>query len=111
MGMGEGNSALGAAPANNRGLLALVITLGALILLALGMLVGGALLGAGPGAGDAEAYQTAIPAAGDAHIAGAELDGTRLMLRIDGGDEGGSVVVIEAATGRVVGRIELDRAP
>jgi hypothetical protein len=33
------------------------------------------------------------------------------MLRIDGGDGGGAVIVLEARTGRIVGRVELDRAP
>jgi hypothetical protein len=90
--------------------LALVIILGVLLLLAFGALVGGLLLGAGPG-GDArdEEYLTSIPAVAGARITESELDGNRLLLRIEGGEA--AVVVLEATTGRVIGRVELDHAP
>jgi hypothetical protein len=109
--MNEGNSVFQVAAASHRGLLAVIVILGVLILVALGALVGGLLLGAGPGAGGDEAYSMAIPVPADSSIAGAELDGPRLMLRIDGGANADSVVVLEAATGRIVGRIELDPQP
>ena len=109
--MTEANSANTTPAANHRGLLALVITLGALILLAFGALVGGLLLGTGSqnGAADAEAYLTSIPSAEGSRIVQTELDGNRLLLRLEG--SGDAVVVLEATTGRIIGRIELDHAP
>jgi len=94
-------------------MLALVIFLGVLIILAMGVLVGGVIMGAGPGrAGAGEPYVTTLPASADAWISEANLDGTRLVVRLDGGGEGGGeVVVLEAATGRVLGRVVLQRAP
>jgi hypothetical protein len=111
--MAEADSANGTAPANYRAMLALVIFLGVLILLALGALVGGTLMGAGPGSGGSDApYVTTLPAGADAWISEAGIDGTRLFVRIDGGGEGGGeVLVLEAATGRVIGRVNLDRTP
>lgn len=90
--------------------MALVIILGVLIVLALGVLIGGVLLGAGPGnrAGSG-AYRTVIPSAVESRIVETELDGNRLLLRLEGG--GDAVIVLEATTGRVIGRVELDRAP
>ena len=109
--MTESDSANGTSAANHRGLLALVVTLGGLILLAFGALIGGLLLGAGSGrsAGDGEPYLISVPVASGARIAQTELDGNRLLLRLEGGGE--AVVILEATTGRVIGRIELDRAP
>ncbi len=113
--MTEADSANSTSPANHRGLLALVIILGGLLLLAFGALVGGVLLGAGPGGrAPGEAYLTSIPAPADARITQTELDGNRLLIRVDDGriDGGGqAVIVIEATTGRVIGRVELDHAP
>ena len=106
--MTEFDSANRSSAANHRGLLALVITLGVLILLAFGALIGGLLLGVGSGreAGGAEPYLVSLPAAAGARIAQSQLDGNRLLLRLEGGGE--SIVVLEAMTGRIVGRIELD---
>jgi len=90
-----------------------VIALGVLILIAVGALIGGLMLrGERPAPAVAEAYLTTLPATPDAWFSEAHLDGTRLVVRIDGGGEGGGeVVVLEAATGRVIGRIALERAP
>ena len=111
--MAEADSAKGTPPANYRAMLALVIFLGVLILLALGMLIGGALMGAGPGTrAGSEPYVVTLPAAAGGRISEAQLDGTRLVLRVDGGGEsGGEIFVLEAATGRIIGRIALERAP
>ena len=108
--MTEADSANRTSAANHRGLLALVIILGVLLLLAFGALIGGLLLGAGPGrVATGEAYLTSIPATAEARIAQSELDGNRLLLRVEGSGE--AVVVLEATTGRIIGRVELDRAP
>ena len=109
--MTEFDSANRSSAANHRGLLALVIALGALILLAFGALVGGLLLGAGSqrAAGGAEPYLVSVPAAAGARIAQTELDGDRLLLRLEGGGE--TIVILETTTGRIIGRIELDHAP
>lgn len=91
--------------------MALVITLGALILLAFGALIGGLLLGVGSesDAGDAGPYLVSVPASAGARIAQSELNGNRVVLRLEGAGE--SVVILEATTGRIIGRIELDHAP
>ena len=108
--MTDADSANNTSPANRRGLLALVIFLGVLLLLALGALVGGLLLGTGLGGGarDGE-YITSIPVAAGAQITESELDGNRLLLRIEGSQT--VLVVLETTTGRVIGRVELDHAP
>lgn len=112
-GMVEADSANGTAPANYRGMLALVIFLGILIVLALGALIGGAIMGAGPASRtDGGPYLTSLPASPGAQIGDAQLDGPRLILRLEGGGEGGGeVVILEAATGRVIGRVALEQAP
>jgi hypothetical protein len=109
--MTEFDSANGSSPANHRGLYALVITLGVLILLAFGALIGGLLLGVGSesAAGGTGPYLVSVPAPAGARIAETELDGNRIVLRLEGGGE--SVVIVEATTGRIIGRIELDHAP
>ena len=107
--MTDADSANETSPANHRGPLALVIILGVLLLLAFGALVGGMLLGAGPGGGvQGESYLTSIPVPAGARISETELDGNRLLLRIDGADE--AVIILEASTGRIVGRVELETA-
>ena len=107
--MTDADSANGTSPANHRGPLALVIILGVLIVLALGALVGGMLLGAGPGGGTQdEPYLTSIPVSAGAQISETELDGNRLLLRIDGA--GDAVIILEATRGRVIGRVELEPA-
>jgi hypothetical protein len=91
---------------NYRALKAVVIILGALILVALAALVTGMLLGVGPkspAAQLAEPYTTRLTAAPGAKIAGAQIDGNRLIVHIEDGS--GSVVVLDAATGRVLGHI------
>jgi len=79
-------------------------------MLAFGALIGGLLLGAGPGgsARDGE-YLTSIPVEAGAQITASELDGNRLLLRIEGHQT--VLVVLEATTGRVIGRVELDHVP
>jgi len=86
--------------------------LGVLILLALGALVGGLIAKSGgggresPAAGASAAYDVTIPATGSAEIAGATIDDGRLVVRLSGaaGDE---LVVMDPATGRVLGRVRV----
>ena len=90
-----------------RALKAVVIILGILILLALGALVAGVLLGTGrrAPAGDA-AYQVTLPAPAGARIGEATVDGNRLLLRLEG-QNSSELVILDAPSGRVIGRISL----
>ncbi len=98
-----------ATPASYRGLLALVILLGALIMIGVGALIAGAMLGAGRRAEAVEPYITGVPANGG-RIESAELQGNRILMRLTGG-AGDELVVLDAATGRLIGRIRLQAAP
>ena len=90
-----------------RGLKAVVIILGALILLAFGALVAGLILGTGPRTAARDTpYRVVIPAAAGARIGEASLDGNRLLLRLDG-TNGSELIVMDAASGRVIGRVTL----
>ncbi len=109
--MSEADSANGAAPANYRVMLAVVILLGALILIAFGVLAGGLLLGAGRDDAPAadEPYLTVLPAPAAGWFSDAQIDQGQIVVRIDGGGEtGGAVVVLDADTGEVIGRVELE---
>jgi type IV secretory pathway TrbL component len=98
-----------ASAASYRGLLALVILLGMLIMIGVGALIGGAFVGAGRRADASAPFLTSVPAAG-ARIESAELQGNRILMRLTGGT-GDELVVLDAASGRVVGRIRLENAP
>jgi hypothetical protein len=100
-----------ASPASYRGLLALVIILGALIMIGVGALIAGALLGAGRRAEIANAapFMTAVSAPGS-RIESAEIQGNRILMRLTGG-AGDEVVILDAASGRVLGRIRLEGSP
>ena len=104
-------SAVPQTPASYRGLLALVIILGALLMIGVGALVAGAMLGAGRRAevAGASPYVTAVPAPG-ARIESAEIQGNRILMRLSGatGDE---LVILDAPSGRLLGRIRLENAP
>ena len=107
-------------------MLAVVIILGVLIVLALGALVGGAIMrgrqpaasqganaGATTGAGaesGAAAYAARLAAPGE-RLESASTDQGRIVLRFSGGATGGELVVLDAATGRVIGRIAVDSGP
>jgi len=98
-----------ATPASYRGLLALVIILGALIMIAVGALIAGAMLGAGRRAEASVPYEMALPAPG-ARIESAEIQGNRILMRLSGGT-GDELVILDAASGRLIGRIRLNGAP
>jgi hypothetical protein len=86
-----------------RGLLALVILLGALIVLGVGALIGAAALGGGRGR-DAATFNASLDAPG-AHIESTELQGNRILLRLSGGAKGEELVILDAQSGRLLGRI------
>jgi len=98
-----------ASPASYRGLLALVIILGALIMIGVGALIAGAMLGAGRRADVAAPYVTNVPLAG-ARMESAELQGNRILIRLSGG-AGDELIVVDAASGRLIGRIRVEAAP
>jgi hypothetical protein len=86
-----------------RGLLALVIFLGVLILLGVGALIGAAALGGGRGR-DIAPFNTSVDAPG-AHIESTELQGNRVLLRLSGGANGEELVILDAQSGRLIGRV------
>ena len=90
-------------------MLTLVILLGALIMIGVGALIGGAFVSAGSRASTASPYVTAVPAPG-ARIESAEIQGNRILMRLTGG-QGDELVVLDAASGRLIGRVRLQSAP
>jgi len=88
-----------------RGALALVIFLGALCMMAVGALIAGAFLGAGSRGGAGTPYSATVPAAGQ-RVESSDIDGNRILLRLSGPD-GQELVVLDVATGRVIGRIKV----
>ncbi|HEX3484067.1 MAG TPA: hypothetical protein VHT51_03340 [Micropepsaceae bacterium] len=98
-----------------RGLLALVIILGALIVLGVIGLIVAAVFKAGNRApadvpaGANGSYAATVIAPGE-HIESTQLEGNRILLRLSG-PNGEELVVIEAASGRVVGRIAIAAKP
>ena len=100
-----------ASPAIQRGLLALVIVLGVLIMIGVGALIVGAMMGAGRRADPVadSPYLTAVLAPGQ-RIESAEIQGNRILMRLSGG-EGDELVILDAASGRLLGRIRLEGGP
>lgn len=92
-----------------RGLLALVIILGVLILLGVGALIAGAMLRVGNRAPSSAAYAANVLAPGE-RIESTELDGNRILLRLSG-PNGDELVVLDAGSGRVIGRIAVNTRP
>lgn len=99
-----------ATPASHRGLLALVIVLGVLIMIGVVALIAGAVMGAGRRGADAPGtpYLTSVPAPG-ARIESAEIQGNRILMRLTGNGE--ELVILDAASGRLLGRIRLEAGP
>jgi hypothetical protein len=94
----------------HRGLLALVIVLGVLILVAVGGLIATAVLRGARGPISASGPYSATIAAPGQRIEASAIDGNRILLRL-AGPEGGELVVIEAGSGRVLGRIAIATGP
>lgn len=91
-------------------MLAVVIILGVLIVLGVIGLIAGVLTGAGARRGVPQAYLAQIAAPGE-HIESAQLDGNRILVRLSGGANGDELVVLDAGSGRVLGRIAVAAAP
>ena len=89
-----------------RGLLALVIFLGVLIMLGVGALIGAAASGGGRGR-EAAPFNASVDAPG-AHIESTELQGNRILLRLSGGARGEELVILDAQSGRLVGRVVIN---
>lgn len=95
-----------------RGLLALVIILGVLIVVGLIGLVVAAMMGAGRRgveATSAAPFMTQVPAPG-ARIESAELQDNRILMRLSGG-EGDELVIVDANSGRLLGRVRIGSGP
>ena len=89
--------------------MALVILLGALIMLGVGALIAGAFLKAGGPRAPGGAYSTTLAAPGE-RIDSSQIDGNRILLRLSG-PNGEELVVMDAASGRVIGRIAINAKP
>ena len=92
-----------------RGLLALVIILGVLIVLGVIGLIAGAVYRLSGRNAISAPYATNIAAPGE-QIEDTQLDGNRVLLRLSG-PQGEEVVILDTATGRVLGRIAIDAKP
>ena len=92
-----------------RGLLALVIIFGVLIVLGVIGLIAGAVYRIGTRGVAAVPYAATITAPGE-RIEDTQLDGNRILFRLTG-PKGEEVVIVDAATGRVLGRIAVDSKP
>lgn len=94
---------------SHRGLLALVIILGVLILLGVVGLIVAAVFKS-RGAPPADASYTATVLAPSERIESTQLDGNRILLRLSG-PNGEELVVLETASGHVLGRIAINAKP
>jgi hypothetical protein len=94
---------------SHRGLLALVIILGALILLGVVGLIVAAVLKAQTRA-PADASFAATVLAPGAHVESAQLDGNRILIKLSG-PSGEELVILEAVSGHVLGRIAINAKP
>ena len=86
--------------------MALVIFLGALIVLSVGALVGAAVMGGGGRPRETAPFNATVDAPG-ARIESTELQGNRILLRLSGGEKGEELVILDAASGRLVGRVAI----
>jgi hypothetical protein len=92
-----------------RGWLALVIILGAMIVLMIGALIAGLFLNAGQNA-SAAPYLTTLPVQSQ-QVQSVALDGDRILVRLSGIVSGDELVVIDAGSGRILGRITVSPQP
>jgi hypothetical protein len=94
---------------SHRGLLALVIILGVLILLGVVGLIVAAMLKAQTRAPADASYAATVVAPGE-HVESTQLDGNRILLRLSG-PNGEELVILETASGHVLGRIAINAKP
>jgi len=92
-----------------RGPLAVVIILGVLIVLALGALIMGAILRLTASRTPAAPYMETLAAPG-ARIESTQLDGNLILVRLSGAN-GDELVVLDAVSGRVLGRVAVKSGP
>jgi hypothetical protein len=96
-------------PANRtqRALFAVVIILGVLIVLALGALVGGFLTGGPKRAANADGpWRQTLDLPAGTRITSAYLDGNKMVVHLTA-PEGEDVIILDAATGRELGRLHV----
>jgi hypothetical protein len=86
--------------------MALVIILGVLILLGVIGLILAAVLRAGNRVAADLSYAASVSASGE-KVESTQLDGNRILLRLSG-PNGEELVILEAASGRVLGRIAVN---
>lgn len=100
--------------ASQRRLKAIVIVLGVLIVLAFGALVVGFLIKLGHGKAAvtpaSTPFQSSVALAPGQSVASTELKDNRLLVRLKG-PQGEEVVIVDAATGRELGRVHLKLQP
>jgi hypothetical protein len=92
-----------------RGPLIVVIILGVLIVLALGALIMGAILRLTASRVPPTPYLGTLAAPGE-RIESTQLDGNRILVRLSGAN-GDELVVLDAVSGRVVGRVAVKLGP
>jgi hypothetical protein len=100
------------ATGKQRALFALVIILGLLILVALAVLVTGFITGAAGkgGASTAAGWESALDVPAGTRVAGVQLDGARALVHLTAAD-GEEIVVVDASTGKVLGRLRIRPRP
>lgn len=89
--------------------MALVIILGVLIILGVVGLIVAAVFRAGTRVPAVSSYAATVLAPGE-RVESTQLDGNRILLRLSG-PNGEELVVLEAATGHVTGRIVISAKP
>lgn len=106
--MAQSESFKASAAPGYRGLLALVIILGILIILGVVGLIAAAVLRSSRPASTGQAFSVSLSAPGQ-RLDSIQMDGNRLLLHLSGpkGDE----IVIMDASGRLIGRIAIDSKP
>ena len=92
-----------------RGPLIVVIILGVLIVLALGALIMGAILRLTASRVPATPYLETLAAPGQ-RIESTQLDGNRILVRLSGAN-GDELVMLDAVSGRVLGRVAVKSGP
>jgi hypothetical protein len=92
-----------------RGLLALVIILGVLIVVGVIALITAFGLRAGSRAAAGQPYAASVVAV-DEQVVSSELDGNRILLTLSG-PRGQELVVLDAGSGQVLGRIAVRTRP
>ena len=90
-------------------MLALVIILGVLIVLALGALIGGAVMGLARRPEPAAPYRETVLAP-RGRIESTEINGNRILVKLSGPD-GEELIVLDANSGRLIGRVHINAQP